>query len=171
MPIIRYEQNDIGSLAERECACGWKFRHLIGLQGRKNDSFTLPGGRTLSSGFLLDATYEVLLTYREEVRDFASSSNPPTPCSSRSSPAAAGANPSPPPFADAFRNCSEAKSPWKCVRSRSARKRNPANGIRSSPSSAARLPPRPRKKAALTRRSPAAAGGHRAGPATGYSGA
>jgi phenylacetate-CoA ligase len=70
MPIIRYEQNDIGSLAERPCACGWKFRHLTGLQGRKNDSFTLPGGRTLSSGFLLDATYEVLLTYREEVRDF-----------------------------------------------------------------------------------------------------
>jgi len=27
-------------------------------------------GRTISSGFLLDATYEVLLTYRTAVKDF-----------------------------------------------------------------------------------------------------
>lgn len=70
MPIIRYAQNDLGRIEERPCSCGWRFRHLVDLQGRRNDSFTLPSGRTLSSGFLLDATYEVLLTYRSEVRDF-----------------------------------------------------------------------------------------------------
>jgi phenylacetate-CoA ligase len=70
MPIIRYAKNDLGRIEERECACGWRFRHLVDLQGRKNDSFTLPSGRTLTSGFLLDATYEVLLTFRSEVRDF-----------------------------------------------------------------------------------------------------
>jgi phenylacetate-CoA ligase len=43
---------------------------LMDLQGRKNDSFILPSGRTISSGFLLDATYEVLLTYRTAVKDF-----------------------------------------------------------------------------------------------------
>jgi len=70
MPIIRYEQNDLGRIEDRPCACGWKFRHLVDLQGRRNDSFTLPSGRILSSGFLLDATYEVLLTYRTQVLDF-----------------------------------------------------------------------------------------------------
>lgn len=70
MPMIRYEQNDLGRIEETTCACGWKFRALVSLQGRKNDSFVLPSGRTISSGFLLDATYEVLLTYRTAVKDF-----------------------------------------------------------------------------------------------------
>ena len=70
MPMIRYEQNDLGLIEETTCACGWKFRALVDLQGRKNDSFLLPSGRIISSGFLLDATYEVLLTYRTAVRDF-----------------------------------------------------------------------------------------------------
>ena len=70
MPMIRYEQNDLGAIGETSCACGWKFRALTSLQGRKNDSFVLPSGREVSSGFLLDATYEILLKYRTEVRDF-----------------------------------------------------------------------------------------------------
>ncbi|MCB1376929.1 MAG: phenylacetate--CoA ligase family protein [Alphaproteobacteria bacterium] len=70
MPMIRYEQNDLGAIGEASCACGWKFRSLISLQGRRNDSFILPSGREISSGFLLDATYEILLTYRTEVKDF-----------------------------------------------------------------------------------------------------
>ncbi len=72
MPMIRYVQNDIGHLANAAstCACGWKFRELTELQGRKNDSFLMPSGRELSSGFLLDATYEILLTWRTAVRDF-----------------------------------------------------------------------------------------------------
>jgi len=70
MPMVRYEQNDLGRIEETTCACGWNFRALVNLQGRKNDSFVLPSGRTISSGFLLDATYEVLLTYRTAVKDF-----------------------------------------------------------------------------------------------------
>ena len=39
-------------------------------EGRRNDSFELPSGRILTSGFLLDASYEFLLAYRTAVRDF-----------------------------------------------------------------------------------------------------
>lgn len=70
MPMIRYVQNDLGTLREGRCGCGWRFRHLVNLQGRKNDSFLLPSGREVSSGFLLDATYEILLTWRTAVKDF-----------------------------------------------------------------------------------------------------
>jgi len=70
MPMIRYEQNDLGAVTETSCACGWKFRALTSLQGRKNDCFIMPSGREISSGFLLDATYEILLKYRTEVKDF-----------------------------------------------------------------------------------------------------
>jgi phenylacetate-CoA ligase len=70
MPMIRYEQNDLGRIEERDCDCGWNFRVLTDLQGRRNDSFILPSGKIISSGFLLDATYEVLLTYRTAVKDF-----------------------------------------------------------------------------------------------------
>jgi Coenzyme F390 synthetase len=70
MPMIRYVQNDLGTLIEKDCGCGWKFRHLVNLQGRKNDSFLMPSGKEISSGFLLDATYEILLTWRDAVVDF-----------------------------------------------------------------------------------------------------
>lgn len=72
MPMIRYVQNDVGRIATEAstCPCGWRFRELTELQGRKNDSFVLPSGRELSSGFLLDATYEILLTWRTAARDF-----------------------------------------------------------------------------------------------------
>jgi phenylacetate-CoA ligase len=70
MPMIRYEQNDLGQIEERPCDCDWSFRAIVDLQGRKNDSFIMPSGKTISSGFLLDATYEVLLTYRTAVKDF-----------------------------------------------------------------------------------------------------
>ncbi len=70
MPMIRYKQDDRGRLAAAPCACGWQFRHLTEFQGRRNDAFVLPSGKVLSSGFLLDATYEFLLAYRSAVRDF-----------------------------------------------------------------------------------------------------
>lgn len=70
MPMVRYRQNDLGTLTDGGCACGWKFRTLAHLQGRKNDTFVLPSGRVLTSGFLLDATYEFLLAHRTAVRDF-----------------------------------------------------------------------------------------------------
>jgi phenylacetate-CoA ligase len=69
-PLIRYQQNDLAQLTEPGCACGWNFRRLRSLQGRRNDSFTMPSGRILTSGFLLDATYEFLLSQRTAIRDF-----------------------------------------------------------------------------------------------------
>lgn len=70
MPMIRYVQNDLGTITETSCTCGWKFRELSNLQGRKNDSFIMPSGKEISSGFLFDATYEILLTWRTAVSDF-----------------------------------------------------------------------------------------------------
>ena len=70
VPLIRYEQNDLAELEAPGCACGRNFRRLRNLQGRQNDSFTMPSGRVLTSGFLLDATYEFLLTHRTAIRDF-----------------------------------------------------------------------------------------------------
>lgn len=71
MPLIRYVQNDLGRVTEGEgCRCGSRFRVLSELEGRRNDTFVLPSGKTLWSGFLLDATYEFLLEHRAAVRDF-----------------------------------------------------------------------------------------------------
>ena len=70
MPMIRYQQNDLGAIQESTCECGWRFRSLTQLEGRRNDSFIMPSGKVLSSGFLLDATYEFLLNYRTAIREF-----------------------------------------------------------------------------------------------------
>jgi len=70
MPMIRYRQDDRGRIEANSCACGWRFRRLVDFEGRRNDSFEMPSGKTLSSGFLLDATYEFLLSYRTAVNDF-----------------------------------------------------------------------------------------------------
>lgn len=78
MPMIRYKQNDLGRVADRSCDCGWHFRALTELQGRANDSFVMPSGKILSSGFLLDATYEFLLTHGTAVRDFCLIQTRPT---------------------------------------------------------------------------------------------
>jgi len=70
MPMIRYKQNDLVTIENCDCPCGWHFRQITNLQGRKNDNFIMPSGKILSSGFLLDATYDMILTYRDAVRDF-----------------------------------------------------------------------------------------------------
>jgi phenylacetate-CoA ligase len=70
MPLLRYMQGDRGAIRKSNCACGRSFRILEKLEGRKNDSFVLPDGRLLSSGFLLDLTYEVFLHYGQSVRAF-----------------------------------------------------------------------------------------------------
>jgi phenylacetate-CoA ligase len=71
MPLIRYQQDDLAQITGERCACGWNFRTLRSIQGRRNDAFILPSGRVLTSGFLLDATYEFLLEHRAAVRDFS----------------------------------------------------------------------------------------------------
>lgn len=63
MPFLRYLQGDRGSIRTIDCPCGKKTRVLEKLEGRKNDAFVLPDGKIISSGFLLDLTYNVLLKY------------------------------------------------------------------------------------------------------------
>ena len=58
MPLIRYRQGDVATIQNGDCACGWRFRRLVDWQGRRNDSFVMPSGRVLSSGYLLTATEE-----------------------------------------------------------------------------------------------------------------
>lgn len=70
MPLLRYQQGDRGAIRRKTCACGSQFRILEKLEGRKNDSFLLPNGQTLSSGFLLDLTYGVFLNYNQAVAAF-----------------------------------------------------------------------------------------------------
>jgi phenylacetate-CoA ligase len=70
MPMIRYRQADLGSISGAQCACGRNFRILKELKGRQNDRFILPSGRVLSSGFLLDASYDLVLEFTAAIKDF-----------------------------------------------------------------------------------------------------
>ncbi len=69
MPFIRYRQGDYASLSHEPCPCGRTFRTLNDILGRRNDSFLLPSGRILSSGFLLDAAYSLLLELDADITD------------------------------------------------------------------------------------------------------
>lgn len=71
MPFLRYLQGDRGAIRPNgTCACGRKFRILEKFEGRKNDAFTLPDGQKISSGFLLDLTYEIILRHNKMVAAF-----------------------------------------------------------------------------------------------------
>lgn len=70
MPFIRYRTGDYAILSSESCPCGRTFRTLNGIIGRKNDNFPLPSGRVLSSGFLLDAAYSLLLGLDADIVDF-----------------------------------------------------------------------------------------------------
>ncbi len=70
MPFIRYEQGDLASVDEPECPCGWRFRALTEIGGRKLDQFVLPSGRVLTSGFLLDASYSFLFDVGADIAAF-----------------------------------------------------------------------------------------------------
>jgi phenylacetate-CoA ligase len=70
MPLLRYMQGDRGSIRTAPCACGRNFRILEKLEGRKNDAFVLPGGGTVSPGFLLDLTYKIFLDYEGAAQAF-----------------------------------------------------------------------------------------------------
>jgi phenylacetate-CoA ligase len=70
MPFIRYRQGDLASIRPSRCACGFRFRALEDLDGRKLDRFVLPSGRVLTSGFLLDASYSFLLDVGADITAF-----------------------------------------------------------------------------------------------------
>jgi hypothetical protein len=77
MPLIRYDQGDRGSLRTFRCPCKRSFRILEKIEGRKNDAFTLSTGEIISSGFLLDLTYGVLLDYPDAISSFCLLQNEP----------------------------------------------------------------------------------------------
>lgn len=68
-PFIRYRQEDLGAIARSRCACGRTFRELHQLVGRANDAFQF-GSERLSSAYLLDAVYRLLLAHRLPIADF-----------------------------------------------------------------------------------------------------
>lgn len=70
MPFIRYRQGDLAQLRPSTCGCGRQFQEMEALEGRRNDAFVLPSGRVLSSGFLLDAAYGLLMELKLDVLDF-----------------------------------------------------------------------------------------------------
>lgn len=71
MPLIRYKQGDLASIkSSLKCPCKRKFQILQDLEGRMNDHFILPSGKLLSSGFLLDLTYSILLDEEDSINDF-----------------------------------------------------------------------------------------------------
>lgn len=70
MPLIRYKQGDRGSIRTKKCSCGRTMRTLETLEGRKNDAFLLPDGEKLSSGYLLDLSYQVFLQYPGSAASF-----------------------------------------------------------------------------------------------------
>ena len=69
MPFIRYRQGDLASISLKKCDCGFNFRVLDNLIGRKNDSFIL-NNKKFSSGFLLDLTYNLVLKMNLDIIDF-----------------------------------------------------------------------------------------------------
>jgi len=72
VPFIRYRQGDYGVISAdaKVCPCGSHFRVLEKFIGRQNDCFILPSGRILSSAYLLDSTYSLLLDTRADINDF-----------------------------------------------------------------------------------------------------
>lgn len=70
MPFIRYRQGDLASVAPSRCPCGWGFRELRGIEGRKLDRFVLPSGRVLTPAYLLDASYSFLLDVGADIAAF-----------------------------------------------------------------------------------------------------
>lgn len=70
MPFIRYRQGDLARVSHRACACGSRFRSLDELAGRALSSFTLPSGRVLTSGYLLDASYSFLFDVGADLAAF-----------------------------------------------------------------------------------------------------
>jgi phenylacetate-CoA ligase len=70
MPFIRYRQGDEALFKTDSCACGRTSRIFEKIVGRRNDAFVFADGKKLSSGYLLDAFYSILLDLHLPILDF-----------------------------------------------------------------------------------------------------
>jgi len=70
MPFIRYQQGDDATFNKGTCPCGRTSRMLEKIIGRHNDTFVFVGGKKLSSGYLLDTFYSILLDLHLPILDF-----------------------------------------------------------------------------------------------------
>jgi phenylacetate-CoA ligase len=70
MPFIRYRQGDLGTINNFSCECKNNGRVISSIAGRKNCCFKLDNGATISSGRLLDWTYELVLKQRLPIIQF-----------------------------------------------------------------------------------------------------
>jgi phenylacetate-CoA ligase len=69
MPLIRYNQQDrvVLDSPEERCSCGSQFPMVKSFLGRTNDAFLLPSGRRLTSGYLLDVGYSILVKHADYI--------------------------------------------------------------------------------------------------------
>lgn len=71
MPFIRYRQGDTGIIhSATSCPCGRNTRILTRIFGRKNDEFIFANGKKLTSAYLLDTVYSILLDLDVDIVDF-----------------------------------------------------------------------------------------------------
>lgn len=70
MPFIRYHQGDDAAFKNATCSCGRTSRILERIAGRQNDAFVFANDKKLSSGYLLDAFYSILLSLHFPILDF-----------------------------------------------------------------------------------------------------
>lgn len=64
MPLIRYQQNDIGILSDDVCSCGRSWPLIKSIEGRNVDFFTMPSGKKIDPGVLYFNIYNEI---REDV--------------------------------------------------------------------------------------------------------
>jgi phenylacetate-CoA ligase len=70
MPFIRYRQADIAIMSSETCTCGNHARILKEMSGRKNSSFQSSVHGEISSGRVLDWTYNLVLNDQLDIQEF-----------------------------------------------------------------------------------------------------
>ncbi len=62
MPVIRYEQGDLGRISteRRRCGCGSIFRELKGVEGRRDEAFIREDGSRIAPGEMLEISESLL---------------------------------------------------------------------------------------------------------------
>jgi phenylacetate-CoA ligase len=70
MPFIRYKIGDLGTYSSKPCSCGLRFPVLSSFEGRADDYFVLPSGKTVSSLKLLNTFTKFIKKYLHLMEEF-----------------------------------------------------------------------------------------------------